>query len=107
MPKKAETLPLIMKCPIGGEEWPATSYKSTYDTIPEKFTGKCMKFQCPGDHFFTLTKAVSTGMLTKAQGNRLIRIGRKEVEEYRKLNPAQQAQLLEKKLKERDQATGW
>lgn len=107
MPKKAETLPLTLKCPVKGEEWPATSYKSTLDTVPEKFTGKCITFQCPGDHFFSLPQAVKSKMLTKAQANRLIRIGRKEVEEYRKLDPSKKLGFLEDKLKERKDVTGW
>jgi len=107
MPRKPEPLPLTMRCPEGGEEWPTTSYKSTYDTGFAKFTGRCIKFHCPSNHYFTLTKAVKTGMLTVAQARRLIMIGRKEVEAYRKLSPAQQQKLLDDKFKEQNEATGW
>ncbi len=109
MPKKKtwEPLPLTLKCPIGGEEWPATSLKSTLDTTSEKLTYRCITFQCPSNHFFTLSKALRAGTFTRDQANRLLEIAAKAIEKYRKLPDGQVLPFLEKKLKEAKEDAGW
>lgn len=63
------SLPLILKCPIRGEEWPAETYKSSCDIYASKGkqTARTIHFICPGNHAFSLGEAVRSGMFTQAQ----------------------------------------
>ena len=105
--KTWEPLPLTLKCPIGGEEWPATSIKSTLDTASERLTDGCITFQCPSNHFFTLSRALRAGIFTRAQANRLLEVAKKDIDKYHELPLWQVLPFLEKKLKEGKKDAGW
>ena len=62
-------LPITSKCPIGGEEWPTESYKSTCDTFPPNgnHSAKTVHFICPAQHLFSLGEAVRAKMFTQGQ----------------------------------------
>ncbi len=46
---------LTMTCPVGGEEWPITSYKAMVDTAHDGYImPKHVKMYCPAEHYFTL-----------------------------------------------------
>jgi hypothetical protein len=72
-----------MKCPVGGEEWPAMSYKSLIDLYADKFQYRNIHFSCPAGHDFTLRKAVNSGMFTQEQGKRIFEIAKREVATFK------------------------
>lgn len=105
--KQIRSLPATIKCPIGGEEWPATSFKSRLDTTSKKFTYRCITFQCPANHFFTLSKAFREGMFTRHQANQIFDFANKEVAKYKKLPLGKVLPFLEEKLGESKKIAGW
>ena len=76
-------LPLTLKCPVGGEEWPATSYKSLTDLFPDELQYRNIHFSCPGGHGFTLRKAVNSGMFTKEQGEKMLELAKQGVAKWK------------------------
>lgn len=62
-------LPITLKCAVGGEEWPTTSYKSYCQAAAAngKQTARTVTFMCPAEHIFSLGRAVKAGMFTQAQ----------------------------------------
>ena len=76
-------LPLTMKCPVGGEDWPATGYKSVIDLYADPLQYRNIHFHCPSNHDFTLRKAVNGGMLTKEQGERMLELAKREVAKFK------------------------
>ncbi len=81
-----DEIPLTLKCPIGGEEWPATEFKSRIDATKKKQTPSTIAFFCPADHCFNLKKAMASGMFTKDQGRRLLAAAEEHVAAYRRCN---------------------
>lgn len=67
-----DDIPLTLKCAEGGEEWPFLSYKSSVDANVEKVTPRNIHIWCPANHFFSLRKAMNTGMFTKEQANNML-----------------------------------
>lgn len=71
----ANGVPLVLTCPVGGEDWPASSYMSYIDTHPIK-KGRRLQFRhvhfcCPAPHDFTLSRAKRTKMFTAEQVARI------------------------------------
>lgn len=75
-------LPITTKCPIGGEEWPFDSYKSTVDSTAGKLQYRHVHIWCPYPHDFSLRRAVNSGMFTKEQGERIFEAAQKLVKEH-------------------------
>lgn len=65
-------LPLTLKCPVGGEDWPVTGYKSYVDATKEKVTMGSVTFICPANHCFKLRKALQARMFNKEQVVRIL-----------------------------------
>ena len=65
-------LPLTLKCPVGGEDWPVTGYRSYVDTTKKKGTMGSVKFICPAHHCFTLRKAWKARLFNKEQVARIL-----------------------------------
>jgi hypothetical protein len=76
-------LPLTLRCPVGGEEWPAECYKSLIDLYAERFQYRNIHFHCPSNHDFTLRKAVNSGMFTEEQGKRIFEVAKQEVAKFK------------------------
>lgn len=76
--------PLTFKCAVGGEEWPATSYRCTIDALVGEVKPRHVHFWCPANHDFTLRKATVSGMLTKEQAGMVLRQARRQVDSYRR-----------------------
>jgi len=74
---------MTLICPVGGEEWPTDSYKSVIDLHADPLQYRNVHFRCPASHSFTLRKAVSSGMLTKEQGEKVFELAKKEVVRFR------------------------
>lgn len=81
-------LPVVVKCVIGGEEWPMTSIKTSMDTLPpnRRHTWRTIHFLCPAGHLFDLGEAVKAGMVDKDQA-REIRRQAQELYEGKVLRP--------------------
>lgn len=72
--EKMDQIPLTLKCPVGGEEWPATSYKSWIDATSEVQRPGTIHIYCPAGHSFTLAKAMrgKEKMFTRKQATNLV-----------------------------------
>ena len=62
-----QQLPLSLRCPVGGEDWPVTGYRSYVDLTKQKGTMGSVRFFCPALHDFTLRKAWKARMFNKEQ----------------------------------------
>lgn len=82
--------PLTLKCPVGGEEWPVDSFKCFVDGMKEKQTPSTITFLCPANHCFKLKQAMAGGMLTKAQGKRLLASAEEHAADYRRCENGQE-----------------
>jgi len=78
---KMNELPLTLKCPVGGEEWPATGFQCTIDN-QENITPRNIHFHCPANHYFTLRQALTAETFTPEQGKRILEAARKQKAEF-------------------------
>jgi hypothetical protein len=67
-----KTAPLTFTCPVGGEVWPATAYRSFVDASKPEITLRSVTFICAADHSFSLAKALKSKMFTKEQAARIL-----------------------------------
>ncbi|HEY4509871.1 MAG TPA: hypothetical protein VJC15_02690 [Candidatus Paceibacterota bacterium] len=58
-----QELGITLKC-IKGEEWPATSFRSSLDLKAESVTEESITFYCPLWHSFTLAQAIQKGIFS-------------------------------------------
>lgn len=79
-----DELSLTLKCPVGGEEWPATEFKTFVDAMKKKQTPSTITFFCPADHCFKLKQAMASGMFTKDQERRLLAAAERHAAAYRR-----------------------
>lgn len=70
--------PFVLRCPVGGEEWPTTGFTCDLDLNPPLIMPKHIHFRCPADHFFSLARAVREKTFTKEQCERVLAAARKE-----------------------------
>jgi len=71
---------LILRCPIGGEDWPITSYKSVVDATKEVQRLGTIHLWCPAGHCFTLSRALRGKMFTKQQAENILAYAQRLVE---------------------------
>lgn len=81
--QKVTPLPLTLKCPIGGEEWPATSYNTSTESGLDRLMKKHIHFSCPAEHYFTLSAAAKSKMFTPDQVARILKQAEKTAAKYR------------------------
>lgn len=77
------SLPLTMKCPIGGEEWVAHQFRSFITGVAPKQTARTIHFTCPAGHWFSLGEAVRAGMFTRKQKEQIVAQARELHEKYK------------------------
>lgn len=82
MTENAVSIGITMEC-IKGESWPTESFKSFVDA-PGDLTEDSVYFICPAGHKFTLTKALSKGIFTPEQSQKIMESARKLKEEWKK-----------------------
>ncbi|KKM73003.1 hypothetical protein LCGC14_1414820 [marine sediment metagenome] len=85
--RMASGLPLVLKCPVGGEEWPATSYKARVDMSGKRITPMRVVFHCSMNHCFSLRNALDARMFTEKQGKKILdgaRVATRNWQEARK-----------------------
>lgn len=76
-------LPLIAKCPGGGEDWPITSFKASVDSLVEKVTPRHVHFWCPAGHIFTLATAKKERMFNNNQVSSILTEAQRTVDQNR------------------------
>lgn len=77
------SLPMTMKCPIGGEEWVASMFKCFITGVAPKQTARTIHFTCPAGHWFSLGEAVRAGMFTRKEKEQIVAQGRELHEKYK------------------------
>jgi hypothetical protein len=77
------SLPMTMKCPIGGEEWVASMFRSFITGVAPKQTARTIHFACPAGHWFSLGEAVRAGMFTRKQKEQIVAQARELHTEYK------------------------
>lgn len=87
-----------LKCPVGGEEWPARDYKSVVDATAPKQTPKTVKFWCPSQHDFTLARALRAGMFTEGQAAIMIAAAQEAAQEFQRAMKEKDKDGLQKLL---------
>lgn len=75
--------PLTLRCPVGGEEWPATEFKCDLDLTPTLIMPRHIHFLCPADHFFSLARAVREKKFTKEQCEKIVAAAREEQKKHK------------------------
>lgn len=92
-----EPLPAILRCPVGDEEWPATSFKAVVDATHEIQRPGTIHLSCPAGHSFTLAKAVRAKMFTRGQAKRLVAIAQGFADRF---NAAKSFEEIEQVIRE-------
>lgn len=65
-------IPLAMRCPVKGEEWPSESFKAFLAPNSKAQTCENIALVCPAGHKFTLARAVQKGMFTADQAKKIV-----------------------------------
>lgn len=77
------SLPMTMKCPIGGEEWVASMFQCFITGVAPKQTARTIHLTCPAGHWFSLGEAVRAGTFTRKQKEQIVAQGRDLHEKYK------------------------
>lgn len=85
MDHKKSTAPLTMKCPIGGEEWPMTSFKAMVDCNHNgTILPKHVKMYCPINHWFSLATVSRKRILSTRNIHLMLRRAQQMYEDHEK-----------------------